>query len=489
MDNRKAEESMKALLEGTMEDEDDKPKTRTRRRKIEKAVDDLAKKIKSMEVKNPGDTEVIKDEPIDNSQMDEEEEVDDGTREFFKKKTMLLPHQIDGVNFMLDKELGLKKTRGVYPKGGILADDMGLGKTVQSIALILSNPMPVLSEDDDEATRKANEKRIAKMSHEQDKGTLVVAPLALIQQWANEIENHVAEKYRLNVKVHHGASRTRLGKELRKYDVVITTYHILISEHAASEGQTKIGCFDVHWYRIILDEAHSIKNRNAKVTKAACALNSEYRWCLSGTPMQNNLDELQSLIHFLRIAPYADLNIWREQITKPMNSGRGGLAIKRLQVYLKAFMKRRTKDVLKQDGALSAGAKKSDGPKFTIKKRTVEKIEAEFTPEEREVYTRLETRTDKSLKQMMASKVSYASALTLLLRLRQVCNHPDLIKGKVTQEKEIFSKVPGVVSPTKKSAADDIDAIADMLGGLTVDATKCDLCLTTELSAQQKKPR
>ena len=456
MDSAKANENIKALLEGALEDEDDQPRTRRRKKELQAKVDDLAEQLKGMNVKAEKEPE------------EEDEEEDDGTVEGLKVK--LLPHQIDGVAWMRDKELGTKKTRGVLPKGGILADDMGLGKTIQSIALLLTNPKP-------SATEAAASRRI--LPADLDKSTLVVAPLALIKQWEGEIKDRVEESHALRVCVHHGPKRATSYKELRKYDVVITTYQTLSSEHAASEDGIKIGCFGVKWYRVILDEAHSIKNRNAKATKAACALNAEYRWCLSGTPMQNNLDELQSLIHFLQIKPYDDLNTWREQITKPMNNGRGGLAIKRLQVYLKAFMKRRTKDVLKQEGAAKKGkdgktnAVKSNG--FKIVNRSIEKVEADFTPEEREFYKRLESRTDESLERMMAGdKVSYASALCLLLRLRQACNHPKLIKGDLAQEKDAFI---GSQTPSRKKAGnDDMDEMAAMLGGLSVETKTCDVC-------------
>ena len=356
---------------------------------------------------------------------------------------------------------------------------MGLGKTIQSISLILTNPRPSLSTGD------TGIRRI--MPSSVDKGTLVVAPLALIRQWEAEISHRVAETHKLRVCVHHGPQRTKRFQDLRKYDIVITTYQILVSEHANSaetEDGLKVGCFGLHWYRVILDEAHTIKNRNAKATQACYALRAEYRWCLTGTPMQNNLDELQSLIKFLRIKPYSDLPVWRDQITRPMNNGRGGVAIKRLQYFLRAVMKRRTKDVLRAEGALNPGGKSSTegGPKsaFKITARKIEEVVADFEPSERGFYDRLEKRTDKSLQQMMGGqKLNYASALTLLLRLRQACNHPELVGGSMAKDKDALTigQTVGAQTPRKSKMIDgEPDDLADLLGGLSVQAKNCDVC-------------
>ncbi|PGH09155.1 hypothetical protein GX51_00909 [Blastomyces parvus] len=476
VDAEKANENIKALLEGAFEDEDDKPRTRQRRKKIEDEVNELASKLQKVAVSEAAGEE----------EEEEEEEEDDGTVEGLKIK--LLPHQREGVEWMRDKESGVKKTRGVIPKGGILADDMGLGKTIQTIALMLTNPRH--PKEREEAV-EGKDKKQKKIPPEVGKGTLVVAPLALIKQWESEIENRVTASHRLRVCVYHGPQRTKHGDTLSQFDVVITTYGTLSSEHASSEKKPT-GCFANHWYRIILDEAHTIKNRNAKATKAACALRSEYRWCLTGTPMQNNLDELQSLINFLRIKPYNDLAAWREQITKPLNNGRGGLAIRRLQVYLKAFMKRRTKDVLKLEGGL--GQKNSDSKEgnkesshgFRITNREVLKVEADFTPAERAFYKRLERRTDKTLERMMGSDdVNYASALVLLLRLRQACNHPDLVKSDLVQDKDVLMNNFGANSQSKTpEGEEDIDSIANLMGGLSVTTKLCDVC-QTKLSSKE----
>lgn len=427
VDPKKAAADIKALLEGSLDDDEDKP--------AEKELADDKSRIEGLSVR-------------------------------------LLPHQVEGVEWMRNRELGPVK-KGKVPKGGLLADDMGLGKTLQSISLILTNAKP-----DDKHPGV-------------EKTTLVVAPLALIRQWEAELKEKIEVSHRLKVLVHHGPQRTKRFEDLRRYDVVITTYQILVSEHNHCNDSVKAGCFGLHWYRVILDEAHTIKNRNAKATKACYELKSVYRWCLSGTPLQNNLDELQSLVKFLRIKPYDDLREWREHFDLPMKNGKGHVAIKRLHSVLQCFMKRRTKDILKQDGALSTGPSINNGdekdeknptPSFKVTERKVTSIAAQFTPAERRFYDRLERRTDKSLEEMMRGKLNYASALVLLLRLRQACNHPKLVEGKLEKDKDALSEE---TRPKKKDA--DVDALADLLGGLDVEAKHCEIC-GWELDQEHRQP-
>lgn len=429
-DPAKAEADLKALLEGGMEDEEEE---------------------------------------------DEEENakgsLDDGAVEGVKVK--LLPHQVEGLKWMKGRELGPVK-RGKVPKGGILADDMGLGKTLQSISLILSNPRP---ERDGPDWRKS--------LNGVERGTLVVAPLALIRQWEAEIAEKVTKSHRLSVLVHHGPNRTKRFQDLAKYDVVITTYQIVASEHKHTSETVKAGCFGLRWYRIILDEAHTIKNRSAKTTKACCALDSEFRWCLTGTPMQNNLDELQSLVHFLRIPPYDSFQRWRDEIDRPLKNGNGHVAIERLHALLRAFMKRRTKDILKKDGALLPGGKKTldaaaneegaEAPtsKFKITERKVVAIKAEFSPAERNFYDTLAKSTDKSLAKMMKNKLNYANALVLLLRLRQACNHPKLAEKNLEDDTDALT----TEGPASRASNTNVDDLADAFGGMGLEVKKCGMCL------------
>jgi SNF2 family DNA or RNA helicase len=205
-----------------------------------------------------------------------------------------MKHQKIGVAWMKAKEES-------NHKGGILADDMGLGKTVQAIALMVARPPT----DPDRHP------------------SLIVAPKALMDQWKREIHRHILPgKHQLSVFIYHGTNRADWRK-LKSYDVVITTFGtltasfktLLKAEKLEEEGKDSSIVRDLRntatlftpaskWHRVIVDEAQNIKNPSAKSTKACCRLNATYRWCLTGTPMMNRLEDFQSLLSFLRIRPY-----------------------------------------------------------------------------------------------------------------------------------------------------------------------------------------
>ncbi|PIN21167.1 Nucleotide excision repair protein RAD16 [Handroanthus impetiginosus] len=180
--------------------------------------------------------------------------------------------------------------------GGILADEMGMGKTVEAIALVLTkrNEIPHVSEDPPAI-----------------KGTLVICPVAALKQWEREIKRCTL-RGSAKVVTYHGARRRKELGQLSEYDFVITTYTIVEVEYSASllpqemphdSGESVL--HSVVWDRIILDEAHYIKTRSSKRTKAVLALKSSYKWALTGTPVHNRMGELYSLVRFLQIVPYS----------------------------------------------------------------------------------------------------------------------------------------------------------------------------------------
>lgn len=233
---------------------------------------------------------------------------------------------------------------------------------------------------------------------------------------------------------------------LRSFDIVLTTYGTLGAEYKRQE-EWRRKCDENQnldrtiaknkfvflgdeslWYRVILDEAQCIKNKNTKAALAACHLKAVTRFCLTGTPMMNGVHELFSLIRFLRIKPYNDHHKFTSEFGCLSKSGgsRGSIhhdmepkAMKKLQAVLKAILLRRTK------------SSQIDGkPILTLPEKTEEIVHAIFNEDEQEYYTALETKTliqfNKYVKAGTIGK-NYSNILVLLLRLRQAACHPHLI--------------------------------------------------------------
>jgi SNF2 family DNA or RNA helicase len=141
--------------------------------------------------------------------------------------------------------------------------------------------------------------------------TLIICPLSTVQNWEEQFEAHV-KKDALQVYVYHGGQRVSDPAYLAKHDVVITTYNLLGTEYSkeckgkeneSSASKNPSVLQHIDWFRVVLDEAHIIKEVNTVQSKAACALVAERRWCLTGTPIQNKVNIIfLSLYSFLRIA-------------------------------------------------------------------------------------------------------------------------------------------------------------------------------------------
>ncbi|KAG5518411.1 hypothetical protein PMAC_002804 [Pneumocystis sp. 'macacae'] len=373
-------------------------------------------------------------------------------------KVRLLKHQINGLRWLQKRE----DQDSCEEKGGILADDMGLGKTVQIIALIVSRKRPKC------------------FQNLYSKTTLVIVPLSIIRQWESEIVN----KTNLSVLVYHGSERNKHFKNLESYDVVITTYHILISEMKDISDAKELldnSCninsriFEISWWRLVLDEAQIIKNRNSKTAIATYSLKGCNRWCLTGTPIQNSIDELYSLFKFLRIKPLNDFSIWKEQITKTISQGTDEISLKKLKIILNTIMIRRTKAVLQQNNNVEV--------LLCLPERIIKHEMIELDKYERDFYDKLESYTDKSLSKFVKNEIkgkNYTNILCLLLRLRQACNHFELVTKKLILDKDAIDICNNTNSLfDMNDYVDDIVLLFDdfSLKNEKNKPIKCDICL------------
>ncbi|KAJ2486455.1 hypothetical protein IWW37_005614 [Coemansia sp. RSA 2050] len=327
----------------------------------------------------------------------------------------LKPHQRSGVAWMLHNEL----KEGV--RGGIIGDDMGLGKTVQALSLLMAHPPT------------------SGGSH----STLVVAPVAAVDHWKTEAETRVQPGV-LKVLVYHRLKKLPTPQELAQYDVVVTTYGTLVVDwrdpkdvnFGSLSGADRelrdqkvlssefLGpLFGVKWRRVILDEAHEIKNPKAMKSKACHDLVASYRWCLSGTPIQNSIEDLYPLLRFLRLRPYCVSWIFKRLFAYDIN-GKG-----RMRVILSKVMLRRDKLTLVDSK-----------PILDLPQRYFYFHAIDLSMAERIYYSCVQQQavqfsTFDSQGQGQGQgqgQNNFIMLLTLLLRLRQATSHP-LITTAVTQ--------------------------------------------------------
>ncbi|XP_068127120.1 transcription termination factor 2 isoform X2 [Hyperolius riggenbachi] len=375
-------------------------------------------------------------------------------------KVPLLPHQRQALAWLQWRE-------NQTPQGGILADDMGLGKTLTMIALILAQKRKQKSEKDKE---KKLENWISKTDSTLtvSRGTLIICPASLIHHWKKEVEKRVADG-KMRVYLYHGPNREKDCRLLARYDLVVTTYSLVSKEIPSRKEEGEVPAQDqdledrtasspllrIAWTRVILDEAHNIKNPKVQTSIAVCKLRAGARWAVTGTPIQNNLLDLYSLLRFLRCSPFDEYKLWKNQVDN--GSKKGG---ERLNILTKSLLLRRTKD--QQD--------LSGKPLVELPQRSSVVHQLKLAEQEQAVYDVIFARSRSTLQdylkrhqggslaasggsdnpfervarefgstqaEISSAPVPQASStvhiLTLLLRLRQCCCHPSLLKTTLDQ--------------------------------------------------------
>ncbi|HYZ39479.1 MAG TPA: DEAD/DEAH box helicase, partial [Stellaceae bacterium] len=288
--------------------------------------------------------------------------------------TELRPYQREGLDWL--------QFLRAYELGGILADDMGLGKTVQALAHILV------------------EKREGRL----DRPCLVVCPTSVVPNWLNETARLTPE---LRVLSLHGGDRAQRFAEISNADLVITTYALLPRD--ADQ------LLPVHWHLAILDEAQAIKNAAAKTTQLVCRLDARQRLCLTGTPMENHLGELWSQFAFLMPGLLGDAKRFARVFRTPIEKKHDGERRSVLSARLKPFLLRRTKSLVAAELP----------PKTEIFRPL------ELSGPQRDLYETVRVAVHEKVRREIAAKGlarSHIVVLDALLKLRQVCCDPRLVK-------------------------------------------------------------
>ncbi|MGH2862580.1 MAG: SNF2-related protein [Solirubrobacteraceae bacterium] len=303
--------------------------------------------------------------------------------------------------------------------GACLADDMGLGKTVQLIALLLAE-REAAGNVGAKSPAAAASRLTGKVGP-----TLLVCPVSVAGNWRREAARFAPS---LRVHVHYGRERVRgeaLARLAADYDLVITTYALALRDKSTLAS--------MQWERIVLDEAQHIKTRDAKQTRAIRALRARHRIALTGTPVENRLSELHSILDFLNPGLLGSATSFREQFATPIERWRDGAAAARLRRATTPFMLRR----LKTDRDII-----DDLPE-----KIEMRVDCHLTAEQATLYRSV---VDEMLLQAdLAEGIARAGAvLQALMKLKQVCNHPaHLLKdrspldgrsGKLAQLEEIL---------------------------------------------------
>ena len=283
----------------------------------------------------------------------------------------LRPYQLQGVSWLTFlRQAGL---------GGVLADDMGLGKTLQTICTL-------------------------------GPGTLVVAPTSVLPNWEAEVKRF---RPSLKVSVYHGPGRA-LDETA---DVTLTTYALMRLDAAVLGAKT--------WDTVVLDEAQAIKNPDSQVARAAYGLQASFRVALSGTPIENRLEELWSLMHFTNPGLLGGRKAFEERWSRPISDNQKGAAEK-LRARIRPFVLRR----LKRDVAPELPPRTDSVRHVTLSGR------------ERAVYDAVYAATREEVVSQLEEGGSVLKALEALLRLRQAACHPALVPG---QQAKTSSKVEALL--------------------------------------------
>ncbi len=299
----------------------------------------------------------------------------------------LRPYQQQGVDWL--QHLMASKL------GAFLADDMGLGKTAQTIAHITV----------EHASRR--------MQHP----VLIVVPTSLIANWTSELGKFAPI---LKVAVLHGMDRHKKREELDKFDVVVTTYTVL------TRDILDMKTFD--WHIVVLDEAQAIKTPDAKATRAVCQLDARQRICLSGTPIENNLEELWSQFAFLMPGLLGDRRTFAKRFRTPIEKNADQLRRIQLARRIKPFIMRRKKSEVATELP----------PKHTILRRIT------LAPDQRELYETIRVTMYEKVREQVAERSLAQSRIVVLdalLKLRQACCDPRLVKLRSAREIETSSKL------------------------------------------------
>ena len=307
-------------------------------------------------------------------------------------KAQLRPYQQEGLNWL--------QFLREYDLNGILADDMGLGKTVQTLAHL---------------TLEKEKGRLNKPS-------LLIAPTSLMTNWVNEAEKFAPD---LKLLVLHGSKRKEKFEKIEEADVVLSTYPLILRD--------KDTLLQHEYHYLILDEAHQIKNSQSKMTQIILQLKASHRLCLTGTPMENHLGELWSLFNFILPGLLGTKSQFKRLFRTPIEKKSDQSSHQQLIHRIKPFMLRRKKGDVVQD----------------LPEKTEIIRNVELGAEQRDLYESVRLVMESKVRKIIGEKGMNRSQIVILdalLKLRQVCCSPSLVKLEQAQKISESAKLDDLMS-------------------------------------------
>ncbi|MES2948229.1 MAG: DEAD/DEAH box helicase [Pseudomonadota bacterium] len=302
-------------------------------------------------------------------------------------RASLRPYQQQGLNWLqFLREHGL---------AGILADDMGLGKTLQTLAHIQ------VEKDAGRLTQPA----------------LIIAPVSLMGNWRREAERFCPG---LRTLVLHGKERHDAAHAMAEHDIVIAPYSLL--------QRDKERWLEAQWHIVVLDEAQNIKNASTHAAQVVGQLQTRHRLCLSGTPMENHLGEIWSLFHFLMPGFLGSQARFKELFRTPIEKLGDPERLQQLRARITPFMLRRTKALVASE--------------LPPKVETIERVE--LSGKQADLYETIRLGMEKTVREALNTKGLAKSQITILdalMKLRQVCCDPRLLKLAAAQKVKTSAKL------------------------------------------------
>ncbi len=370
----------------------------------------------------------------------------------------LRPYQIQGVKWLINH----RKNN----MGACLSDDMGLGKTLQTIAALL----------DAKANKKYNEEK--KIPFQMDLfgelqttgrnalGALIILPASLVFNWYSEIRKYAPS---LQVVQYTGIKRKRLESTLFAFDVILTTYQTLVVDAHILKP--------IHFHYIVLDESQQIRNKNSKTFNAVHQLQADHRLSLSGTPIENSLADLWAQMEFINPSILGSFSFFKEHFQIPIEKYNDEKAIGELKILVGPFILRRTKDQV---------AKDLPDLIENIHYTEMSDLQAKYYEKEKSAARNHIAGLDKNNKEFRFH------ILSSLMKLRQIANHPAIVKPDFKEESGKFEDVKDNILTITKAGnkvlvfsffLSHLNLYADWMQGQGIDY----LMLTGKIPASEKE--